>query len=480
MSPGAPPRTRALLMGGPSRWGRSVRRYGRAEPGSAEARTLARDVRARVAGERAPAVAARRRRRVRALRRGEQDSVEREARAPATLCDMKLAPFLPVLSGVAVLGLVAWAKPFDPSAGSPSRPTAVEEDAPAAPVLPLPAPTPSAAPSSPAPWAAILPALQRMAPRAPQPAAPQPVAPKPGAAPPSAPAQPAAPPFPPPPPRRSRGRPRPRPPLRSPSRFRRGCPRSRPGPRGARSRRGSPPSPACPRCSPVRVQPRRPPRLGARTARERIRSRSLHVGRGARTPRADSRCVTEEAPPSPRASYLERGRRQRGAASPRPGCRAPSAVAWTRPHPRPAAPVATSAAASSARPAGARAGTSRARLEPGVPGRQRRPLVTFRKSRSRAMLPPGAKLIDDGRPPLDVLEGHARPSPPRHIRESWLLLRLSPMTQTSPPWRSKGPWSVPQTAAADAPAAPGAGLRRVVEREVRLVAEVLDEDALVR
>ena len=115
--------------------------------------------------------------------------------APAMLSDMKLAPFFSVIAVVGVVGLAAWARPLGSATPSPAQPSAVDEDAPAAPAAP---PTPSAAPS---PWAAILPALQRLQPRAPQPAAPppaapqpakpQPAAPQPGATPPSqAPARP--------------------------------------------------------------------------------------------------------------------------------------------------------------------------------------------------------------------------------------------------------------------------------------------------
>ncbi len=107
---------------------------------------------------------------------------------------MKIAPFASAVAGVAVLGLVAWAKPGVSSSDAPVRSDVVAEDTPAAPTMPLPSPTPSAAPSTPAPWAAILPALQRMQPGAPQPAAPQPTTPQPSpAAPQPAPSQPAAP-----------------------------------------------------------------------------------------------------------------------------------------------------------------------------------------------------------------------------------------------------------------------------------------------
>ena len=51
------------------------------------------------------------------------------------------------------------------------------------------------------------------------------------------------------------------------------------------------------------------------------------------------------------------------------------------------------------------------------------------------------------------------------MRESWLLLRLSPITQTSPGLTKKGPWYSGKPAG-----------RAIVEREVRLVAEVLDEE----
>ena len=115
----------------------------------------------------------------------------RAACAPSMLSDMKLAPFFSVIAVVGVVGLAAWARPLGSGTPSPAQPSAVDEDAPAAP--PAPAPTPSAAPS---PWAAILPALQRLQPGAPQPAAPPPAAPQPAKPQPAAPQPGAIPPSP--------------------------------------------------------------------------------------------------------------------------------------------------------------------------------------------------------------------------------------------------------------------------------------------
>ena len=44
------------------------------------------------------------------------------------------------------------------------------------------------------------------------------------------------------------------------------------------------------------------------------------------------------------------------------------------------------------------------------------------------------------RAPFDVLVKHASPLSAHHMRESWLLFRLSPITQTSPGFAENGPW----------------------------------------
>jgi hypothetical protein len=83
---------------------------------------------------------------------------------------------------------------------------------------------------------------------------------------------------------------------------------------------------------------------------------------------------------------------------------------------------------------------------------------------------------------LDVLEGDARAEPPRQLRESWLLLRLSPITHASPSRRERAleharTRRLAQVEAGAAVVGAAALLSSglfVEEREVRLVLEVLD------
>src|ERR1700679_3880135 len=84
-----------------------------------------------------------------------------------------------------------------------------------------------------------------------------------------------------------------------------------------------------------------------------------------------------------------------------------------------------------------RSGVSAASCEAGSLGRP----STLTKIRSCAMPPPDWKLIHTNiARPLMFSKGTPAPSPPRQLRESWLLLRLSPIMHTSSGATLKGPW----------------------------------------
>src|ERR1019366_4353134 len=72
-------------------------------------------------------------------------------------------------------------------------------------------------------------------------------------------------------------------------------------------------------------------------------------------------------------------------------------------------------------------GGSRGRPMTGAPSRDQSMPLSLTLNHTKRARP---RMFSNGTPP---------PWPPNHMRESWLLLRLSPMTQTSPSLTKKGP-----------------------------------------